>query len=151
MAPAVSPAATETFARLCNVVGSCALCSMPTIAAERDVVAETVNASAATTVVTPTRLRQSLRDVPASVTVITSDMLQRLGISSIVDALRLVPGMHVTQASGNRILVNYHGTNNRDPRRLNVLDDLHDLDERSESDEQRIAPFTRHVAIELRQ
>lgn len=122
--PAARPSRrARHLAKLCGVVGSCALGSMPAIAAERDVVAETVNASAVTTVVTPTRLRQSLHDVPASVTVITSDMLQRLGITSIADALRLVPGMQVTQASGNRILVNYHGTNNRDPRRLNVLVD----------------------------
>lgn len=122
--PAARPSTCARYlAMFCSVACGCALGSMPAIAAERDVVAETVNTTAATTVVTPTRLRQSLHDVPASVTVITADMLQRLGITSIVDALRLVPGMHVTQASGNRILVNYHGTNNRDPRRLNVLVD----------------------------
>jgi iron complex outermembrane receptor protein len=108
---------------LCCVASSCTLASTAAIAAEPNSVAGIVDLPAASTVVTPTRLRQPLRDVPASVTVITADMLRRLGITSIVDALRLVPGMHVTQASGSRILVNYHGTNNRDPRRLNVLVD----------------------------
>ena len=108
---------------LCCVAGSCTLAGTATMAVEPDIVAEPSDPPAAATVVTPTRLRQPLRDVPASVTVITSDMLRRLGITSIVDALRLVPGMHVTQANGSRILVNYHGTNNRDPRRLNVLVD----------------------------
>lgn len=105
------------------MAGSCALASMPGMAAEPDAVVGTADVPAVATVVTPTRLRQPLRDVPASVTVITSEMLRRLGITSIVDGLRLVPGMLVTQATGNRILVNYHGTNNRHPRRLNVLVD----------------------------
>ena len=74
-------------------------------------------------VLTPTRLRQSLADVPASVTIITSEMMQRFGIHSIVDALRLVPGMAVTQASGNDFRLNYHGTNVLVPRRMNVLID----------------------------
>ena len=51
-------------------------------------------------VLTPTRLRQSLQDVPASVTIITADMLRKFAIRSIPEALRLVPGMAITQASG---------------------------------------------------
>ncbi|HYD80011.1 MAG TPA: TonB-dependent receptor plug domain-containing protein, partial [Paucimonas sp.] len=74
-------------------------------------------------VLTPARMRQSLADVPASVTVITSDMIERLGIMSIPDALRLVPGMQITQASGNDHRINYHGTNILVPRRMNVLID----------------------------
>lgn len=74
-------------------------------------------------VITPTRLRQSLADVPASVTVITSDMIRSYGIASVPDALRLVPGMAVMQASGNDYRINYHGTNAVAPRRLNVLVD----------------------------
>jgi iron complex outermembrane receptor protein len=105
------------------MVGGCVLTGAPAFAAEPGASEASADASSVTTVVTPTRLRQPLRDVPASVTVITSDMLRRLGITSIADALRLVPGMQVTQANGNRILVNYHGTNSRDPRRLNVLVD----------------------------
>jgi iron complex outermembrane recepter protein len=74
-------------------------------------------------VISPTRLKQSLPDVPASVTVITAEMMQKLGINSIVDALRLVPGMEITQAAGNDYRVNYHGTNIFNPRRMNVLID----------------------------
>ena len=74
-------------------------------------------------VLTPSRLRQSLADTPASVTVITSDMLQRYGIASIAEALRLVPGMAVTLATGNDYRINYHGTNILVPRRMNVLID----------------------------
>ena len=74
-------------------------------------------------VLTPTRLRQSLADVPASVTIITSEQMRRYGILNVPDALRLVPGMAVTHASGNDFRINYHGTNILVPRRMNVLVD----------------------------
>jgi iron complex outermembrane receptor protein len=74
-------------------------------------------------VLTPTRLRQSLLDVPASVTQISADQLKQFGITSVPEALRLVPGMAVTQASGSLFLVNYHGTTSGNPRRMNVLID----------------------------
>jgi iron complex outermembrane receptor protein len=107
---------------ICSLVG--ATCTgLPAFSAEPSLPDPNADPAEIATVVTPTRLRQPLRDVPASVTVITSDTLRRLGIVRIVDALRLVPGMQITETSGNRILVNYHGTNNRDPRRLNVLVD----------------------------
>ncbi len=72
-------------------------------------------------VLTPTRLKQSLKDVPASVTIITSEMIAKYGIRSIPDALRLVPGMAVTQITGSDFRVNYHGANILVPRRMNVL------------------------------
>lgn len=74
-------------------------------------------------VLTPTRLRQSLQDVPAAVTIITAEMLKRFGIRSVPEALRLVPGMEMTRASGPDYRVNYHGTNVLVPRRMNVLID----------------------------
>jgi iron complex outermembrane receptor protein len=74
-------------------------------------------------VLTPTRLRQSLADVPASVTILTSDMLREFGVRSIPDALRLVPGMIVTQVTGFDYRVGYHGGNVHSPRRMNVMVD----------------------------
>lgn len=74
-------------------------------------------------VITPTRLRQSLADVPASVTVITAETLRRYGITRIEEALRMVPGMAVSQATGNDYRINFHGSNAVLPRRLNVLVD----------------------------
>jgi iron complex outermembrane receptor protein len=71
-------------------------------------------------VITPTRLRQSLADVPASVTVITSDMLRRYGITRIEEAFRMVPGMAVLETGGSNYKINYHGTSTVSPRRLNV-------------------------------
>lgn len=74
-------------------------------------------------VITPTRLRQNLSDVPASVSVLDHELLERLGITSIPEALRLVPGMAVGQASGNDYRIGYHGTNGLVPRRMQVLID----------------------------
>lgn len=74
-------------------------------------------------VLTPTRLRQSVTDVPASVTIIKSDMLAQYGITSVPEALRLVPGMDVLQASGSDYRINFHGSNALAPRRMNVLID----------------------------
>jgi iron complex outermembrane recepter protein len=74
-------------------------------------------------VLTPARLKQGLPDVPASVTVITSDTLREFGILTVPDALRMVPGMEITQIAGGEYRINYHGTNVLAPRRLNVLID----------------------------
>lgn len=74
-------------------------------------------------VITPTRLKQSLADVPASVTVITADTIRRYGLTSIEEALRLVPGMAVTHSFGGEYKINYHGTDIVNPRRMNVLID----------------------------
>jgi iron complex outermembrane recepter protein len=75
-------------------------------------------------VITPTRLKQTPSDVPAAVTVITGTRIRELGLRNIPDALRLVPGMHVTQAAGDdQYRINYHGTNILVPRRMNVMID----------------------------
>lgn len=74
-------------------------------------------------VITPTRLVQSLADVPASVTIISAETIERFSIRSIPEALRLVPGMSVIQATGPDYQISYHGTNTLSPRRMNVLID----------------------------
>ena len=66
-------------------------------------------------VLTPTRLRQSLADVPGSVTIITADMIRDYGIHSVPDALRLVPGIIVTQVTGSDYRIGYHGGNVHTP------------------------------------
>lgn len=74
-------------------------------------------------VLTPARLQQAQVDVAASVTIIDRDMIRSLGPRDIPELLRLVPGMMVTSTSGHEFSVNYHGTNLRDIRRLQVLID----------------------------
>jgi len=74
-------------------------------------------------VLTPTRLKQNRRDVPASVTVISANDIKKLNIQTIPEALRLVPGMAVGNESGNVYRIDYHGTNGLVPRRMQVLID----------------------------
>jgi len=74
-------------------------------------------------VLTPTRLKQRIADVPASVTVLNQDTFQRLGVRSVPEALRLVPGVVVGMAAGNEYRISYHGTNGLIPRRMQVLVD----------------------------
>jgi iron complex outermembrane receptor protein len=96
----------------------------PAIAGDVELdVAESIESQKIPVVLSPTRLRQSLADVPASVTVITQEMMRRYGIDSIAEALRLVPGMGVSQVSGSDYRVNYHGGNILVPRQMDVLID----------------------------
>lgn len=75
------------------------------------------------TVLTPSRLKQALSDSPASTSIITSETIKSLGIRNIPEILRLVPGMVVSQASGNDYRVSYHGGVGSQPRRMQVLID----------------------------
>ena len=74
-------------------------------------------------VLTPARLKQAPRQAPASITLITSAMLNELGIQSVPEALRLVPGMAVGMSGGNDYRIGYHGGAGQLPRRLQVLVD----------------------------
>ncbi|RMF13729.1 MAG: hypothetical protein D6758_12620 [Gammaproteobacteria bacterium] len=71
-------------------------------------------------VLTPARLRQPRSEVPASVTVITAEDIQRYGIRNLHDVFRLVPGMTVGYVGSNVPSVSYHGTNANEQRRLQV-------------------------------
>lgn len=72
-------------------------------------------------VLTPARLDQPLSEVPASVTIITGDMIRASGARELYQVMRLVPGMSVAKADGNVPSVSYHGTQVRDHRRMLVL------------------------------
>lgn len=71
-------------------------------------------------VITATRLKQSLFDSPASVTVIDRAMIKASGARELPDILRLVPGMVVGRESGSEAYVLYHGTNAGGARRMQV-------------------------------
>ncbi|HET8708525.1 MAG TPA: TonB-dependent receptor plug domain-containing protein, partial [Pseudomonadales bacterium] len=75
------------------------------------------------TVITPVKMTQSIRDVPAAVTLIDGDTLRRLGVTSIAEALRLAPGMVLGQGNNWDYQAAYHGTNNNNTRRMQVLVD----------------------------
>lgn len=75
------------------------------------------------TVISATRLQQSILDTPAAMTVIDRAMIRALGVREIPDILRLVPGMVVGRDSGSETFVGYHGTSADGARRMQVLVD----------------------------
>ena len=75
------------------------------------------------TVISATRLQQSVLDTPASITVIDRAMIRALGARELPDILRLVPGMVVGRESGSETFVGYHGTSADGARRMQVLVD----------------------------
>lgn len=109
---------TKYFVRTLTVVLLCSQCVTALAVNDIDPIDTSVPV-----VLTPTRLKQSIADVPGSVTIITSEMINAYAIRSVPEALRFVPGMAVTQINGNDYRVNYHGTNILVPRRMNVLID----------------------------
>ena len=74
-------------------------------------------------VLTTTRLRQPKTRVPGSTTVIEGDLVRQLGINSLVEIFRLVPGMVVAEVGSSTPVTTYHGTAHYEQRRMQVLID----------------------------
>jgi len=74
-------------------------------------------------VISATRIRQPLTEVPASVTVIDRDMIEASGAIEVADIFRLVPGVQVSYPQGNQIAVAYHGFSDAFPRNMQILVD----------------------------
>jgi len=66
---------------------------------------------------------QRLADAPAAVQVITAEDIRRSGATSIPEALRLAPGVHVAHIDGNKWAVGIRGMNARWAGQLLVLMD----------------------------
>lgn len=81
------------------------------------------DASGTPTVLSATRLQQSLFETPAAVTVIDRQMIEQSGMREIPELLRLVPGMVVGYESGSDAFVSFHGTSADLARRMQVLVD----------------------------
>ncbi|HVS54615.1 MAG TPA: TonB-dependent receptor [Opitutaceae bacterium] len=64
-----------------------------------------------------------LGESPAAITVITPDDIRRLGIASLPEALRLVPGLDVARIGANETAVSVRGFNNEFANKLLVLID----------------------------
>lgn len=80
------------------------------------------NVQQAEVILTATRLKQSVSDTPASVTVITDKDIERIGARNILEALTLVPGMQI--ATGGRYsTASYHGAFGAVARHLLILVD----------------------------
>ncbi|MGZ0019084.1 TonB-dependent siderophore receptor [Nitrosomonas sp. wSCUT-2] len=71
--------------------------------------ATNTNRYAAASTSTATKTNTLLRDVPQSITVITSDLIKDQSIRSLADAVRYVPGVGVSQGEGNRDALVFRG------------------------------------------
>jgi iron complex outermembrane receptor protein len=70
-----------------------------------------------------TKSKQDLQLAAAAIHVISADDIRRSGASSLPDALRLVPGIHVAQIDGNKWAISARGFNGRFANKLMVLID----------------------------
>ncbi len=71
-------------------------------------------------VLSTTHLRQPKSKVPGSTTVIQGQLIRDLGIRTLVEVFRLVPGMTVAYVRSNKPVASYHGTVAEEQRRLQV-------------------------------
>ena len=67
-----------------------------------------------------TRSSRKLSESAAAITVITSEELRRSGVTTLADALRMVPGMQVAQISSSTWAVSTRGFNSRYANKLLV-------------------------------
>lgn len=74
-------------------------------------------------VLSATRLRQSQLETPAAVSIIDRTQIEASGARTVVEALRLVPGMNIGYSRGNLGEVSIHGLHTEFSRRLQVLVD----------------------------
>jgi len=72
---------------------------------------------------TVSRVPQTGLHTPAAVFVITQEDIRRAGVTTIVDALRLAPGLHVTRIDANKWAVGIRGFADRLARSMLVLID----------------------------
>jgi len=66
------------------------------------------------------RKAEPLRSAPAAVYVVTGDDLRRTGVTTIPDALRMVPGLQVAQVDANKWAISSRGFNGRFANKLLV-------------------------------
>ncbi|MBK7003653.1 MAG: TonB-dependent receptor [Rhodoferax sp.] len=74
-------------------------------------------------VTTASRKTQRLHEVAGAIFVITREDIERSGVTSIPEALRMVPGAQVAQLTNNRWAVSVRGFNGRFANKLQVLMD----------------------------
>lgn len=74
-------------------------------------------------VLSTTHLRQPKSKMPGSTTIVQGQLIRDLGIRTLVEVFRLVPGMTVAYVQSNKPVTSYHGTVAEEQRRLQVLID----------------------------
>ncbi|MFT7224292.1 MAG: iron complex outermembrane receptor protein [Cellvibrionaceae bacterium] len=76
-----------------------------------------------TNYLSPTRLKQTPHDTPASVSRITHETIKKLQINNLPDVFRYIAGMVTIKPDGGRYRINYHGTNGLQPTRMQIFID----------------------------
>ncbi len=74
-------------------------------------------------VVSAAKVEQPLQDTAAAIFVITADDIRRSGATSVMDALRLAPGVEVARIDSSRWAISIRGFNGRFANKLLVLID----------------------------
>jgi|GEM_PF-3730266 iron complex outermembrane receptor protein len=106
--------------------GLVALLSMPAVKATEDLkLTEDAFFSELPVVLHATRLKQSIDETPASMTVIDRRMIEASSATTIAELLRYVPGFQLSYRSGDEAVVGYHGIEDQYSRRVQVLIDGH--------------------------
>jgi iron complex outermembrane receptor protein len=90
---------------------------------ERDLTELSIEELGQIEVTIASRRGQKLSDTAAAVTVIRGEDLRRTGVTSIAEALRMVPGMDVARFNSNTWAVSSRGFNGRYANKLQVLMD----------------------------
>lgn len=114
--------ATCLRARLRLVVSAC-LTAFGTSVTAQDVAVLSLEDLLKTEVSTVSRKSQRLSETAAAVFVLTGDEIQRSGVTSIPEALRMVPGVQVARMGNARWAVSARGFNGRMANKLLVLVD----------------------------
>ena len=89
----------------------------------RDLTAFSLEELSQIEVTSVSRKEEPLADAAAAIAVITNESLRRSGVSTIPEALRLVPGLHVAQRTSSEWVVSARGFSSPDSGKLLVLSD----------------------------
>ena len=110
---------------LCFCLAVCLLLAIPAPAQQtsQELADKSIEELMSIEVTSPSKKAESLSRAPAAIFVITGEDIQRGGFSSIPDALRMVPGLHVAQQSSHIWLVSARGFSNLFNAKMLVLID----------------------------
>lgn len=100
-----------------------AVAAVPVVAAELDPLDFSLGELVNQEVISVARKRQEIGNVAAAVHVVSAEDIARMGVTTVPDALRLVPGVQVAAMGNNRWAVSVRGFNGRFSNSLLVMVD----------------------------
>jgi iron complex outermembrane receptor protein len=87
----------------------------------------TVEELLAVEVTSASRTEEALRGAAAALAIVTNEDLRRSGVTSVPEALRLVPGLHVARQTSNIWAISSRGFSNVSSEKLLVLSDTRSI------------------------